>query len=1455
MLAAASAVACGDESVVVPPAGVVSASQSRTSPSATQTSDREILIAFYNATDGPNWINSDNWLTDAPLGEWYGVDTDASGRVVQLDLYENELSGTIPMELGRLAKLERLFLTSNTLSGAIPPELGRVTNLEMLDLSWNELSGPIPPELGNLPSLWRLALYENDLSGPIPSELGGLTSLRQLWLRDNDLAGPIPVELGDLANLQSLHLGANDLSAAIPAELGGLANLQSLHLGGNELSDAIPAELGGLASLQWLDLGGNELSDAIPAELGGLASLQWLSLGWNELSGTIPLNFQQLSELWRFGFEQNAGLCLPDALVAWYQALEVGNGPVCPDRKVLRALYEAAGGRGWTNADGWLGDGPLGEWYGVEVDSSGLVSTVDLAGNGLSGRLPGTLGNLAGLTVLRIGDNALSGRVPTSLGLTPLQELRYANTNLCAPVEAWFQEWLTALAQYEGTGVECPPLSDREILTALYETTDGPNWKESRNWLTDAPLEEWHGVETDADGAVVSLDLRLNGLDGPIPPDLGGLAELDTLIFFINRLTGPIPSALGGLAKAKLVVLAGNRLSGPIPPELGGLAGLEELFLNGNRLTFVPPELGKLGNLQALALSSNQLTSVPPELGGLAQLEDLSLARNELTSVPPELGKLGDLQRLVLSFNRLTSVPPELGNLAKLQFLFLWSNELTSIPPALGKLDNLLRLSLGENRLTSIPAELGGLGRLEVFWLTSNSLASFPWELSELESLRLLDLERNRLTAVPPGPGGFPSLLILDLSSNELTSFPRELGMLGSLRQLELDRNQLTDIPPGLGRIAGAARLPTNADELPSVPRRLSNPDHPWRLDPTGNQVTSTSRESRTLGTLRTHMESGLNRSTNVRSRVGAFASLEVLDLSSNELAGSLPAGLVEFTGVTSLSLAGNVGLTGALPLDLTALEGLEDLHTIGTELCAPADPSFRDWLDGVTRQRVALCDHHGNAAAYLTQAVQSREFPVPLVAGKPALLRVFVTARQATSVALPPVRATFYRDGALTYELDIPSKQDPIPVAIDESSLSKSVNAEVPGWVIQPGLEVAIEPDPAGTLDPELGVAKRIPATGRMSVDVRAMPVFEVTLVPFIWDENPDSSIVDITAAMAADPEGHELFERTHLLLPVAELDVTAHPPVASPTNNGFEILALTEMIRVAEGGRGHYLGVMAGPTGPGGLLGVANDIGSWSSFSVLDSETIAHEFGHNRNLYHAPACGAGGPDRYYPYGRGNIGAWGWDARTGELVPPGRWDYMSYCEPTWTSDYQFTNAVRYRLETESNSIIVATADNRAAASSSRTLLVWGGLDGDGVPYVKPAFFIDAPTYRPSADGAWSLTGRDPTGAELFSASFDMAEFTDTEDDHAGFSFALPMTWTGELASMTLEGPGGSASLDRDVENPLTILRDSVTGQVRGILEGPLPGVPAEGPTATAARQGLEILFSRGIPGAGNDPR
>ena len=195
--------------------------------------DREALVALYNATNGENWENSDNWLSDTPLGEWHGVTTNADGRVTLLNLSRNKLSGEIPEELGNLFQLERLNLTVNELSGEIPAELGRLSNLIRLYIGGTELSGEIPAELGRLSNLRVLNLSFTNLSGEIPAELGNLSNLRVLNLSFTDLSGEIPAELGNLSNLIGLVLNDNKLSGCVPGSLyDGVAHGDGTNLGG-----------------------------------------------------------------------------------------------------------------------------------------------------------------------------------------------------------------------------------------------------------------------------------------------------------------------------------------------------------------------------------------------------------------------------------------------------------------------------------------------------------------------------------------------------------------------------------------------------------------------------------------------------------------------------------------------------------------------------------------------------------------------------------------------------------------------------------------------------------------------------------------------------------------------------------------------------------------------------------------------------------------------------------------------------------------------------------------------------------------------------------------------------------------------------------------------------------------------------------------------------------------------
>lgn len=387
--------------------------------------DRAALVALYNSTDGPNWEKSDNWLSDEPLSEWYGITVNLTGRVTVLGLGDNNLDGTLPAELGNLSSLTSLSLQHNSLIGQIPPELGNLANLRTLRLYGTDLSGEIPGELASLTNMERLMLYSNELSGTIPAWLDELTNLRRLDLDYNNFTGEIPPELGNLTELEILWLAGNDLTGSIPPELGNLDELVVLMLQDNSLSGPIPPELGHLGQLELLYLRDNELSGEIPVELGNLDNLESLHLGDNELSGELPAELANLANL------------------EWLLLYENGlTGPIPPELSNLAKL-------------------------------EGLF----LRNNELSGPIPAELGDLANLEILSIRDNQLSGTIPAELGnLDKLESLTFSDNELIGTIPAELGS-LTELRTLLISGNElagCIPAALRDVRHNDFEDLDPP---------------------------------------------------------------------------------------------------------------------------------------------------------------------------------------------------------------------------------------------------------------------------------------------------------------------------------------------------------------------------------------------------------------------------------------------------------------------------------------------------------------------------------------------------------------------------------------------------------------------------------------------------------------------------------------------------------------------------------------------------------------------------------------------------------------------------------------------------------------------------------------------------------------------------------------------------------------------------------------------------------------------
>ena len=380
--------------------------------------DYTALRALYLATDGDNWTNNNGWdvsNTSPPTGcdvcSWFGV-TCENGRVMELVLGRNQLTGSIPAELGNLSNLKRIDFWVNELTGSIPAELGNLSNLEQLSLGFNQLSGTIPAELGNLANLTNLNFNSNQLSGTIPAELGNLVNLSILVLLENQLTGSIPAELGNLSSIEQLQLSSNQLSGTIPTELGNLSNLVNLSLTLNQLSGSIPVELSNLSNLTGLFLSGNQLTGTIPAELGNLSNLTGLLLWGNELTGTIPTELGNLSNLVNLSLSSNQ---LSGSIPVELSNLSNLTG-LFLSRNQLTGTIPAELGNLSNLEQLSLGFNQLSGTIPAELGNLSNLDNLSLSSNQLSGSIPVELSNLTNLSELVLNSNQLTGTIPTELG-------------------------------------------------------------------------------------------------------------------------------------------------------------------------------------------------------------------------------------------------------------------------------------------------------------------------------------------------------------------------------------------------------------------------------------------------------------------------------------------------------------------------------------------------------------------------------------------------------------------------------------------------------------------------------------------------------------------------------------------------------------------------------------------------------------------------------------------------------------------------------------------------------------------------------------------------------------------------------------------------------------------------------------------------------------------------------
>lgn len=772
----------------------------------------------------------------------------------------------------------------------------------------------------------------------------------------------------------------------------------------------------------------------------------------------------------------------------------------------------------------------------------------------------------------------------------------------------------------------------------------------------------------------------------------------------------------------------------------------------------------------------------------------------------------GRVDGLQLANNDLKGpLPPELGNLENLTILLLGDNQLTGpIPPELGKLSLLERLEAIRNQLSGpLPPELGGLSSLRTLVLDENDLSGpLPWEIGNLVRLQHLGLAWNE------GLSGLFPLSFLNL--RELTGFwafstaicppqdDRFRQWLDGIAEKELDECS----PAQVERIVLSAFFDvTGGGSWVNASGWNTDSDvGDWYgITVEGGRVRSLSMANNGL-------------TGPVPRQLAGLAELESLDLSDNELTGRLPEDLGSMAALRTLRLNGNEGLEGFLPFTMRNLTQLEFLQYDGTGLCIPPTRGFETWLQGVEVVEGPRCENLERVEltlpmVYLTQAIQRPAGDVPLIAGRDALLRVFLTSAAPNAFYPIEVVATFSRAGEELHRATMALTDPLLPTFADQGDLRGSYNAIIPGDLIRPGLEFVVDADPEGTVPLIAGSRTRFPASGLAAVDVVEVPPMELTVVPVLEAARPDSSIYQWTDDITDDSRQVGLLRHA---FPFAEFRARSRETYVTSrdltTSEGrWRLVLELEGVRAIEGGTGYWYGAASSVNGV--VRGFAKLGGPVSMGKPLIAE-LAHEVGHNLNLQHAPCGNPLQVDPRFPHRGGGIGAWGYDFRDGSVVAPEtRRDIMGYCYAQgWLSDYNFEKVISHRDSVE--------ADARPAAAQSRSevLVLWGGVV-DGQLRIEPAFRVSSTERLPEGSGPYRLEGSED-GVPAFSISFT------PQEDKFGNKYFLFMVPSEALDRITLTGPEGTATIGVDDQRTVSVVRDPSNGRVRSIMDdwnGDLP--------------------------------
>ncbi|XP_050124798.1 receptor-like protein EIX1 isoform X2 [Malus sylvestris] len=427
----------------------------------------------------PTWLQSQNQLSvlnmsttgisgTIPTWFWNIFLHDWGGTLV--DLSHNQLSGEVPniVSANWLKPKQHsnskimINLRSNRFNGSLPFVSSAMSRLDLSNSSFSGTLSHFFCDRSDVPKdLQVLHLDNNFLVGEIPDCLLHWPNLIVVKLDDNYLTGKIPSSIGDLLSLQSLHLRNNNLSGELHVSLQNCKELLLLDLGGNKFVGSIPIWFG--QSLVVLSLRSNKFHGSIPDELCSLIKLRILDLAHNNLSGAIPRCFQHLSSM----------------------ATATSDLDNRSTEFVTNFILFSTG---YNDIEESYSENAVSVTKGREVEYNtilGLVVSLDLSSNKLSGEIPEELTSLISLQTLNLSNNLLTGRIPSKIGdMGTLESLDFSVNQLSGEISPSISN-LTFLAYLN--------LSYNNLIGQIPKSTQLQSFDQSSyvgNKLCGLPLEE-----------------------------------------------------------------------------------------------------------------------------------------------------------------------------------------------------------------------------------------------------------------------------------------------------------------------------------------------------------------------------------------------------------------------------------------------------------------------------------------------------------------------------------------------------------------------------------------------------------------------------------------------------------------------------------------------------------------------------------------------------------------------------------------------------------------------------------------------------------------------------------------------------------------------------------------------------------------------------------------------------